>query len=242
MMAATPAYTARTDSPNKSVIARVNSPSATEWLAFTRGITRFAIPVPNLATNAVNPSATTAVIPMFQYCTEPLAMSLTRASTIRPRTSSTTAAARMIFAAFVSNSPRAASTCAVIPTLVATIAAPVKTLSRSGSPQSIMMPNPIPKGTITPPAAPDPHQLQPLHLEPHAKEEEHDAEVSQDCEDFVRPHPTKDVRANQYSRQDFPDDAWLPQPLEDLGQQFRGGDNDEHRERDLNRTLRLGGH
>ena len=53
----------------------------------------------------------------------------------------------------MSSRPREASTWAVIPTLVATMAAPVKMLSSRGSPQSAQIPHPAKKGTMTPATA-----------------------------------------------------------------------------------------
>ena len=79
--------------------------------------------------------------------TFPRAMLLTTASTSRPSTSSMTAAARMIWLDLSRSSPLAASTCAVIPTLVATIAAPTKMASICGAPQRARIPQPRKKGS-----------------------------------------------------------------------------------------------
>ena len=61
-----------------------------------------------------------------------------------------TAAARMILLETACSSPFADSTCAVIPTLVATMEAPTKMASFDGEPQRIRIPHPIRNGTTTP--------------------------------------------------------------------------------------------
>ena len=61
-----------------------------------------------------------------------------------------TAAARMMRLARKFRSPRDASTCAVIPTLVATMAAPMKMLSTRGSPHMAAIHHPSPNGMMTP--------------------------------------------------------------------------------------------
>ena len=59
----------------------------------------------------------------------------------------------MTRAARARSRPRRASTSAVMPTLVATMAAPVKMLSSRGSPQSVEIPQPQRNGRITPATA-----------------------------------------------------------------------------------------
>ena len=77
-------------------------------------------------------------------------MLLTTARTSSPSTSSITAAARMILLEVVCSSPLADSTCAVMPTLVATIDAPTKMASLVAEPQSRRIPVPRMNGTTTP--------------------------------------------------------------------------------------------
>ena len=102
-----------------------------------------------------------------------------------------------------------------------------------------MMPQPMTNGTITPARADeqrraaDAHQLRCLHVQAHAEEEEHDAEVGEDGEDFVRRHPAEHVRADQDAGQDLADDPGLADALEDFGQELGRGEDHEHRERDL---------
>src|SRR5450759_1395856 len=80
-------------------------------------------------------------------------MLLTTASTSKPKTSSIAAAARMILLEARCSRPLLAGTCAVIPTLVATMAAPTKMASVWPTPQARRIPQPIRKGTITPATA-----------------------------------------------------------------------------------------
>ena len=109
--------------------------------------------VPHMTTMIVKPMASVAVRANSRKFTFPLARLLTSARIRRPSTSSITAAARMIRLARSCKRPLAARTCAVMPTLVATIAAPTKIDSICGSPQSRRMPHPRTKGTATPSTA-----------------------------------------------------------------------------------------
>ena len=145
----------------------------------------------------------------------------------------------MMRAARVSSRPRAASTWAVIPTLVATIAAPVKMLSMRGSPQSAQMPQPMKNGQDDAGdgdqqrRAADAHQLGCFDLQPDAEEKEHHAEVGEDAEDFVGRHPAEDVGSDEDAGENFADDAGLAEALEDFGEELGGGEHHQHRERDL---------
>src|ERR1700686_5079242 len=83
----------------------------------------------------------------------PPATLLTTARMIRPRTSSMTAAARMIWLARSFKSFRSASTEAVIPTLVATRAAPTNRASLRVPPQETKTAHPAANGANSPSAA-----------------------------------------------------------------------------------------
>src|SRR5947209_322817 len=109
--------------------------------------------VPHFTTTSVNPMANTAVRPNSRTLTDPLATLLTIASTSKPRMSSITAAPRMILLARSCSKSFAASTCAVIPTLVATRAAPTNMDSIRDSPQIDSSPQPAKNGMITPDSA-----------------------------------------------------------------------------------------
>ena len=92
---------------------------------------------PASATKTVKAIAWTAIRPICPSETVPPCPSAeTTASTIIPRMSSMTAAPRMIRASSERIWPRSASTRAVIPTLVATIAVPMKIASMVGSPST----------------------------------------------------------------------------------------------------------
>ena len=77
-------------------------------------------------------------------------MLVTTASANSPSTSSITAAARITLLARCSSSPLDASTWAVIPTLVATIATPTNTDSIVDFPNASRISQPEKKGTMTP--------------------------------------------------------------------------------------------
>ena len=157
-------------------------------------------------------------------------MPLTIASTINPSTSSTTAAAMMTRLARRSRKPREARTCAVMPTLVATMAAPVKKLSIRGSPHSVQSAHPPKNGTMTPAmattqrGAADLHQFRRLHLQPDAEEQEHDAEFRERGEQFGGSEPAKYVRPDQHSGENFAHDAGLANTLEEFRHQLGRGE------------------
>ncbi len=155
--------------------ASANCPSEPFILRLTAGSVCFTVLAPHRTTIRVNPMARTAVDRSSSALTVPLATLLTSASMRSPRTSSMMAAAMMMRLALSWSRPFAAKTCAVIPTLVATRAAPVNTASIFDPPQSQSNAKPARKGAAThahqQSRSADSKKFGRLHLEAHAEEE-----------------------------------------------------------------------
>ena len=101
--------------------------------------------------NTANATASAVSTPRCtQRTPAPDADPATTASTTIPRMSSKTAAARMIFAVRVESTFMSESTRAVMPTLVATMAAATKVASIVVSPRTFRYAKPRTNGAITP--------------------------------------------------------------------------------------------
>ena len=178
-------------------------------------------------------------------------MPLTSASTMRPSTSSTTAAARMMRPARVSSRPRAGEHLGGDADAGGDHrGAGEDALDARLAPERADDPQPSEEGDDDAGegdqqrGAADLHQLGGLHFQADAEEEEHHAEVGEDGEDFVGRHPAEHVRADENAGENFADDARLAETLEDFRQELGGGEDQRASESGIceRRCVRHSGH
>ena len=67
------------------------------------------------------------------------------------------------------------------------------------------------------------HQVRGAHLQSHAEQQEHRAQVRERRQEFIGGNQAEHAGSDHNSRDDLPYDAGLAEAFEDLGQQF-GGD------------------
>ena len=77
------------------------------------------------------------------------------------------------------------------------------------------------------------HQLRRLHFQADAEEQEHHTEIGERGEEFAGRQPAKHVRPDQDTRENFSDDAGLSEAFEDFRQQLGRRETISIDERDL---------
>ena len=131
-MAAMPIRVAATDRPRQMASASTSGASCVDMRSM-RGRSRLTSRGPMKIRNPAKPSASAVTTPRWsQRMPPPPARLATTARMIMPRMSSKTAAPRMMRAVRVPSTCRSRSTRAVMPTLVATMAAATKIDSCNG--------------------------------------------------------------------------------------------------------------
>jgi hypothetical protein len=175
-MGASPTKSAETASSNAIAMAAPRTGSVARSRV-RNGKVRLSVALPTVRTVTRNAKANPMTRAVWASDSSPCAIPETIASIIRARTSSITAAAMMMRASLVASFPRSASTRAVTPTLVATMAVPTKSALGPDSPTTLISPQPRTKGSTTPPdgdrgsSPPNRPEVSHPRLEPNREEQ-----------------------------------------------------------------------
>ena len=159
-----------------------------------------------------------------------------------------TADARMTRLARASSSPREARTSAVITTLVATMAAAMKSASTGGRCQRSATPPAITNDSATPQTAtatavlPVRSKSDVLTSRPMPKSRNMTPSSERALRKIVGPNPAEHVRADEQARDDLAHDAGLADALEQFAHQSRGGEDGEDGQRYFGRIGQARGH
>ena len=191
--------------------------------------------VPPSATKATNATAIAAVTAIAPTSTPPSAATpAATATSSSARMSSTIAAPRIVRLARRSSTPRSIRTADVMPTLVATSAAP---RNNDGRRRSRRAPTPSampPANGIATPSTPtesgrptDLAQVRQPRLEADPEQQEDDPELGEDLEHLARLDEPEDRRADEHAGEDLADDRRLAQAPEELVAELRREQDDE---------------
>ena len=195
--------------------------------------------------NSAKAAASTIRTPRCTHSSPPPeARPATTASSTIPRMSSKTAAPRMILAVRVASTRKSPSTRAVIPTLVATMAAPTKIASLDGVSAPLHVSEAQNEGHDDAGGrhqkrlASHPDQILRTGFKAGAEQHENGADFRDGMDGIAGIDPAQGKRAESNSGQNLAEDRRQPDPFKQLSRHLRGNEDGQELQEKLIRSVR----